>query len=176
SSLAEAAHAARDAHYRRMLARLDGPLPQKLLLGLALLLSETPWRGRSGRLPKRLAGPVKMRAARALEQGRRRQLRRGKRFLHLSDPERHRLRVAAKRHGYAMDMLGAIWGKPRKQQAYRRNVKALQAALGALNDMEATRGLLDEIVEGGPAPGLERAIGAMLGWSAREKQEQLATL
>jgi triphosphatase len=174
--LAEAAHAARDVQYRRMLDRLDGPQPQKLLLGLALLLSGHPWRKPDGSLPRRLADPAEKRATKALARGHRRQLRRGKRFASLSDRERHRLRIAAKRQTYAMDMLGPIWGKPGKQRAYRRSVKDLQAALGALNDIETTRGLLDALAADTPAPALHRAIGAVAGWSARDKREKVEAL
>lgn len=174
--LVEAAQAARDTQYRRMLARLDGPLPPKLLLGLALLVSDTPWRGPRGELRKRLAGPVTPRAAKALAHLQRRQLRRGKRLLQLSDRERHRLRISVKRHTYAMDMLEPLWSKPKRQQAYRRNVKALQTALGTLNDIETTRGLLDTLAADLPAPALQRAIGAVLGGAAHEKREQLAAL
>ncbi|WP_084639764.1 CHAD domain-containing protein [Kaistia adipata] len=175
SPLAEAAQSARDAQGRQMLARLDGPLPQKLLLGLALLVSDTPWRGPHGDLRKRLAGPVKPRAAKALARMQRRQLRRGKRLLQLSDRERHRLRISVKRHSYAMDMLAPLWSKPRKQTLYRGRVKALQQALGALNDIETTRALLERF-SSMPAPGLQRAIGAVLGAAAHEKREQLAAL
>lgn len=174
--LAEAALAARNTHYRELLARLDGPLPQKLLLGLALLLSEQPWHGPRGKLPKRLSSPVKDKAAKSLARGQRRQLRRGKGLRELSDRERHRLRIGAKRHGYAMDMLGGVWGKSGKQRAYRRSVRDLQATLGALNDIETTRVLLEEIGTEQMAPGLNRAIGAVLGCSAREKRERLAAL
>jgi triphosphatase len=176
SPLAEAARAARDAQYRRTLARLDGALPQKLLLALALLLSETPWRGSGSRLAKRLEAPVKERAAKSLEHGQRQQLRRGKHLLRLSDAERHHLRISAKHHTYAMDMLESLWGKARKQRAYRSRVKALQTALGTLNDIQTTRGLLDTLAAEHPEPGLQRAIGAVLGWSEHEKRERLAAL
>jgi triphosphatase len=170
------ASAARERSYRQMLARLDGPLPQKLLLGLALLLSERRWRGSSGRVPPRLKGNVKAGSVKALERARRRQMRHGKRILALSDEARHRLRIDTKRLGYTIDFLGPVWTKPRKCLTYRRDVKRLQDGLGALCDTETTHRLLERIGSETVSPEVHKAIGAILGWSARDKRDQLASI
>ncbi|WP_201403690.1 CHAD domain-containing protein [Kaistia sp. 32K] len=176
SALIEEANAARNEGYRQMLARLDGPLPQKLLLGLALLLAQPPWRAGGAPAPKRLADKLKPRAARELSRAQRRQKRHGKRITELSDEERHRVRIDAKRLGYTIDFLGPVWPKRRKRHAYRAHVKSLQTALGALNDLRTTRRLLDQIAAETPSPAVHQAVGAVLGWSARDKREQLEAL
>jgi triphosphatase len=175
-SLLGEATGARDASYRRMLVSLDGPLPQKLLLGLALLLSERRWRGSDGNLPPRLTGKTKAGAVRELERAHRRQMRHGKRILALSDEARHRLRIDTKRLGYTIDFLGPVWTKPRKRLTYRRDVKRLQDVLGALCDTETTHRLLDRIGSETVSPEVHKAIGAILGWSARDKRDQLASI
>ena len=73
-------------------------------------------------------------------------------------------------------MLAPLWSRPKKQNPYRGRVKALQAALGTLNDIETTRALMDTLAADLPAPGLQRAIGAVLAGAAHEKREQLAAL
>jgi triphosphatase len=171
-----AAGAERHAQYKAMLKRLDGPQPQRLLLGLALLVSRQPWRGPDGSVSGRLCKGVARSAAKSLTRTRRRQMRRGRKLDRLSDRERHRLRIATKLHSYAIDMLAPIWPKPARQQRYARDVAQLQAKLGRLNDLETTRGLLGDLAAADADPALHRAIGAVLGAVAQEKRERLSKL
>lgn len=176
AALTEAAATARHAGYRRVRALLDGPLPQKLLLGLALLISERRWRRESNPIAKRLAVGVRSRAEREIARADRKLGRQGKQLHTLSEEGRHALRIEIKHLGYTVDFLQPIWKPSRKITRYRDRLKALQTGLGSLTDAGTAQQLLNRIAMDDPSPAVQKAVGAIGGWAARDKIERLASL
>lgn len=174
--LIEGAATARHDGYRRVRALLDGPLPQKLLLGLALVLSQQRWRGDGNKLAKRLAIRVGERAKRDVARADKRLKANGKRIERLADEARHELGAGANSLGHTIDFLEPIWQGSKKIGRYRDRVQALQTSLGALGDAQSTQQLLNRIAEDDLSPAIQRAVGAIAGWSARDKVERLAAL
>lgn len=176
AALTEAAATARHDSYRRVRALLDGPLPQKLLLGLALTLSQQRWRGEGGGISKRLAGGIRGRAAREISRVDRRLRNRSKQLHNLTDEARHELRIDLKRLRYTMEWLEPIWPRSARIRRYQERINALQSALGSLNDARTAQQLLNRIASDDPSPVTQRAVGAIAGWTARDKEHQLMAL
>jgi triphosphatase len=174
--LTEAAASARHDSYRRVRALLDGPLPQKLLLGLALTLSQQLWRDKGDGISKRLAGSIRRRATREISRADRR-LRNYRKQLHnLTDEVRHELRIDVKRLRYTIEWLEPIWPRSARIRRYQERIGALQSALGSLNDARTAQQLLNRIASDDPSPMTQRAIGAIAGWTARDKEHRLTAL
>lgn len=82
--------------------------------------------------------------ARQVLERRLRQLRRsGKDFANLPPPQRHQVRIAAKRLRYAADAFAGLYGD--RAQDYIRHLSHLQDMLGAANDAAVASGLLREL-------------------------------
>ncbi|WEK49268.1 MAG: CHAD domain-containing protein [Candidatus Kaistia colombiensis] len=174
--LTEGAAVARQEGYRRVRLLLDGPLPQKLLLGLAFIVSQQRWRDEGGRTSKRLAGDVRVRAKREVARLDKRLLDRGKRLRRLPDETRHALAVEVKHLRDTIELLQSIWPRPARIRRYRDRVQALQSALDGLDDARTTQLLLNRIASDDPSPLVQRAVGAIGGWVARDKIDRLSAL
>ncbi|MCX5577415.1 CHAD domain-containing protein [Kaistia terrae] len=176
AALTEAAATARHDSYRRVRVLLDGPLPQKLLLGLALALSQQHWRGEAGVISKRLAGGIRRRATREISRADRQLRNHGKQLQNLTDEARHELRIEVKRLRYTIEWLEPIWPRSNRIRRYQKRINALQSVLGSLNDARAAQQLLNRIASDDPSPISQRAVGAIAGWTVRDKAFQLAAL
>lgn len=176
AALTEGAATARHESYRRTGDLLAGPLPQKLLLGLALLLSQTPWREADGRVPKRLAARIEARARREIARADRRLRENGKRLSRLSDEERREVDGAVRQFAHALACLAPLWPRSARLKRYRDRVLGLQAGLDELAVMSTTQRLLEHVAADDFSPVVQRAAGAMSGWAARDKLDRLAAL
>ena len=174
--LTEAAAAARHEGYRRVHVLLDGPLPQRLLLGLALLVSQQRWRGGANALSRRLAGSVRARAKRDIARLDKRARDRGKSLRRLSGEKRQDLAGDVRQLAEALELLAPLWHRTARTRRYRQRVQALQAALDGLQAAETALRLLDRIAEDDPSPVVQRAVGAIGGWSVRDRADRLAGL
>jgi len=117
---------------------------QKLLLNLGAWLCTQPWRD-TAEVNAKIGPPVVGFAAGVLQKRHRQLRKRGKHIATLSPPERHAVRIAAKKLRYAAEFFLSLY--PRKQpRAYIAALSGLQDVLGALNDATTTIALLQEII------------------------------
>jgi triphosphatase len=149
----------------------DSQRTQRLLLRLGAWLWREPWRVGGGDGPNQ---PVMAFAARVLGRRHRQVRRLGKNLAALGTPERHRLRIAAKKLRYAAEFFAGLYPHKRSQ-SYLKTLAALQDVLGRLNDQATTARLLGEVKGTRPTAARMEAIGLVQGWTAcRTEQELLA--
>ncbi|MDO8900517.1 MAG: CHAD domain-containing protein [Phenylobacterium sp.] len=114
-------------------------------------------------------GPATAFAAEALGARRRKLAKRGRGLMALSDSQRHQVRIQAKKLRYAAEAFRPLL----KDKAARRLIKktkALQAALGALNDGATAEALLTSLDLDGPAL---YAAGHLAGELATDRDGRL---
>jgi hypothetical protein len=176
AALSDAAAAARLESHRRVRALLDGPLPQRLLLGLAFLVSQPRWRGDDGAISKRLAAKFRVRSKREIARLDKRLQDRGKALRRLPEDTQQALRGDVVHLAAVMDLVAPLWPRPPRFRRYRQHVHALQSALDGLHEARMTQQGLNRIAEQDPSPAVQRAVGAIGGWSVRDRTERLSKL
>jgi triphosphatase len=62
-------------------------------------------------------------------------LKRGRRLRELEPAARHKLRIEAKKLRYAADVFVGVFDRPKRAKAFVEALKAVQEALGDLNDI-----------------------------------------
>lgn len=95
-------------------------------------------------------GPAGEFAIQALSARRRKLAKRGQGLMELSDSERHQVRIQAKKLRYAAEAFRPLL-KDKPARRLIKKTKALQAALGALNDGATAEALLTSLALEGPA-------------------------
>lgn len=115
-------------------------------------------------------------AGRVLGHLHRRVLRRGRHFRDLPPEGRHGVRLALKRLRYALDFFQDLIGPKKEVKQFLKGIAKLQDMLGHANDAATTRPCLAALAAGDATPGVERGIGAVVGWQARDRIEANATL
>ncbi|MBB5609701.1 MULTISPECIES: CYTH and CHAD domain-containing protein [unclassified Janthinobacterium] len=119
-----------------------------LVLGLQRWLHGCDWRSsRTPRQLQRLDAGVHGFAQRTLRADQRRLMKRGKRLLHATPQQRHRVRIAAKKTRYATEFFASLL-HTRKVRPYVGRLSVLQDALGAMNDVRVADRLLQELPNG----------------------------
>lgn len=78
----------------------------------------------------------------------------GKNLASLNDPERHEVRIAAKKLRYAAEFFAPLFDEARAQ-TYLAALEVLQDALGSLNDIAVTAGLVESLLGPDAQPVLE---------------------
>ena len=111
--------------------------------------------------------PLKEFSRAVLDRQRARAVKRGKKVILLPDAARHKLRIAIKNLRYSVDFFGALFGRPRRRQAYIKKLSALQDLLGNRNDIVVARAYVEQLRSETGAE-MERVLGFVLGWYARE--------
>ncbi len=107
--------------------------------------------------------PARKLAARALSR-RRRQIRRsGPELERLPAEARHELRISAKKARYAAELLGEMFRRPGLQRRTVKALKAMQDALGALNDIHVGRQIAARIAREAGTAEIGFAAGALAG-------------
>ena len=161
--LAAACGTARERAYERVRAALRAERYTQLLLALG------------GALERPLAAqtPV-LDVARDLLNARQAKLRKAAKKAAGRDAEwLHRLRIRFKKLRYATEFLGSLFGQPRRRRRLIDAAKALQDALGRLNDMTTTPALLATLPDDA-AHAFGR--GAIAGWQAARVDEAMRAL
>jgi triphosphatase len=102
--------------------------------------------------------------ATATLRNRHKQLRkRGEHLVTLAPPERHAVRIAAKKLRYAAEFFSPLFVRKRTR-SYVGALSQLQDVLGTLNDAATTVGLLHEIPAADDAVWRQQAKGIVHGW------------
>jgi CHAD domain-containing protein len=116
-----------------------------------------------------LLEPAAMLACRVLTRLHRRALKRGEGFRHLQPEARHKLRIALKKLRYATEFFQELYGTRADTGSYLKCLAKLQTALGHANDATITRPFLSMLASDPVTPEIQRTIGAVIGWQARER-------
>lgn len=120
----------KQAHQRRVAARLDGNAYRKLMTGLERLLEHDLASGS----PALSGVPVAEAGRSALRKALKRVRKRARGLPHLSPSDLHRLRIACRRARYLAEFLVGLLPAPLKDLADR--LKAVQDVLGTLHDRD----------------------------------------
>jgi len=136
----------RSEAYAAVGLRLKSDEWRQFLLELVAWINAGPWL--SGGADDGLDQPASGFAASVLDKWLRRVRKRGRDLAALSPEERHRVRIAAKKLRYGSEFFASL--DPEKKAVKRRKaflsvLSDLQDSLGALNDMETGRDILDDL-------------------------------
>ncbi|WP_449222276.1 CYTH and CHAD domain-containing protein [Tistrella mobilis] len=111
-------------------------------------------------------------AARVLDKRLRKVLRRGRGLGKLAPEARHEVRIQVKKLRYACEFFGGLATDPKQATRFGKRLKALQDALGLLNDIAVARGRLEELAA---RPALAFGAGMIAGTHAAGQDEVLRT-
>ena len=135
----------REIAYARVQDVLAAPRYRRLLIDLSAWLTGGAWRTRKPK--KQTRGTIGDIVALELHRWDSR-IRKGAEAMHDLDPdERHKVRIRAKSLAYVCELTaGLVASRARKERmAYLKALKAMQSALGELNDARVSAALLDDL-------------------------------
>jgi CHAD domain-containing protein len=161
----------RIASYAMLREALMEPRYTRFHLSLRRWVERRNWRTEvPSQVLETLTEPVSTLAVRVLTRLHSKALREGAHFERLQTEERHDLRITLKKLRYAAEFFLPIFAQHASAKRYVAQLSKLQDALGHANDSAATGSLLVNVSEQAEVrPDVHRAIGALIGWSARER-------
>jgi triphosphatase len=124
---------------------------RRVVLGTAIWLIDGAWLRRKNEAGDR---PIEAFAHDVLGKRTRRILKTIKRVADLNPSDRHKLRIAVKKLRYAGGFFASLVAKSKGKKARERfdkQLKAMQSALGTLNDMAVHERLARQYIDAGPA-------------------------
>jgi inorganic triphosphatase YgiF len=147
-----------------------------LALNLERWLAARAWRAEiDAEQLARLEGPVRGLAEQLLQRRHRQLRRRGRGLAQLSDPERHRVRVAAKKLRYAVEFFAGLY--PGKAvRPYLSGLTGLQDVLGAFNDAATTLRHAQSLCAHVRDERCREEAGVLAGWAVAAMSGQLSRL
>ena len=155
--------------YERAAKAIDSPRFRTLTLETAAWLRTGPWTADEATATAR-GGPAPEFAADALKRRRKKILKAGKRLADLDRPTRHRVRIQAKILRYAAEDLGGLFpDHPRRAERFVESLKALQDALGALNDLAFGEDLARGVALASDSADAAFAVGRLTGERASDE-------
>lgn len=168
----------REASYADLRTGLRDPAYNRFQLALGHWIERRGWRNEvSGDGLTSLSEPVSAFAALTLDRLYKKVLKQGAHFRHLSAGDRHQLRITLKKLRYTAEFFAGVYGDHGGAGRWLSRLSKLQTALGRDHDAVTLPELLAAIEGGEPAaPDLQRPIGALLGWSARDSGTAAETL
>ena len=110
-----------------------------------------------------LDSPMVQLADRLLQKRLRAVRKRGRRFAHLSLPDRHEVRIATKKLRYAVDFCAPLYDAS-STKPFVKQLKRLQSLLGLLQDQAMAVSVLNQLAPNGSNADLARAAGLVAGW------------
>ncbi|MBU6458676.1 MAG: CHAD domain-containing protein [Bradyrhizobium sp.] len=132
---------ARNAGFAKARAAVESDRYRRLLLDCALWLIDGDWRNDTDDLRRALRErPARMLAEEELGRRTRKIVKRARKLLSLNATKRHELRIAVKKLRYGRQFFASLntdSGRRKMRRKVDRTLKALQAALGNLNDIRA---------------------------------------
>jgi CHAD domain-containing protein len=139
-------------------------------LSLSRWIASRGWRNElENRWLAVLLEPAAMLAGRVLTRLHRRALKRGEGFQHLPPEARHKLRIALKKLRYATEFFQGLYSTHADTTSYLKCLASLQNALGHANDATITQPFLSMLASDPVTPEIQRTIGAVIGWQARDR-------
>lgn len=175
--LRAAAEPHRAASYAALREALQDGAYNRFQLSLGHWIERRGWRNE---VPSEglgiLTEPISVLAGRALTKLEDKALKRGEHFRRLPAQSRHRLRITLKKLRYATEFFLPLHGESADAKRYLSRLSKLQDALGYDHDAASLPELLGAIGQDATTPELHRAIGALIGWQARDGQVAAETL
>jgi len=173
--LAAALDRERKAAYERVELAILSERHAAGMLRLSHWFEVRGWRDGSAEQSALLASPISELAPRLLDRRWREVRKRSKRFGRLTAPQRHKLRIAAKKLRYTMELLGGLFDQDDLQEFMKR-LKRLQDDLGYANDVRVAHDILPELCAGARRGPVARAGARLLEWHERALAEAERTL
>ena len=168
--LRQAAEPHRSASYAALREALMDPRYTRFQLSLRRWIERRDWRTEVPSVAlETLTEPASALAVRVLARLRRKALKQGAHFGRLEPEARHELRITLKKLRYAAEFFLPIFSDGPSAKRYIAQLSKLQDALGHANDSTATRSLLRVTGQAELTPDLHRAVGALIGWLARDQ-------
>lgn len=166
AGLRAAAEQARNAGCRRARDALLSRRRAVLALRMGAWIEAREWRRQDvSEAAADLFAPIEDFAGALLDKRHRQALRRGRGFRKLDAEGRHELRIALKKLRYACEFFQSLY-QPKPVARFWKQLSALQAALGHLNDVATAVRLLDGVAPDGGGMTPEGA-GIVVGWHGR---------
>jgi triphosphatase len=161
--LTTALNRARRAAYDRVAQAICSERHAAEMLHLSHWFEARGWRVGSEPSPL-MSSPIAELAPRLLDRRWRDLRKRSKGFRRLTARQRHKLRVAAKKLRYAIELLGSLFDQA-ELQAFVKHLKRLQDDLGYANDVHVAHDLLRDLPMQGASRSAVGSAGAhMLEW------------
>jgi triphosphatase len=142
--LAVALNREREAAYERVERSILSERHAAGMLRLSHWFEARGWRDGPAERSALLTSPIGELAPRLLDRRWRAVRKRSKRFGRLTAPQRHKLRIAAKKLRYTMELLGSLFDQ-NDLQAFMKHLKRLQDDLGYANDVRVASDILAEL-------------------------------
>ena len=115
-------------------------------------------------------------ASRSLAHLHRKVVKRGAHFQHLRPEDRHQVRIALKKLRYTAEFFRHSQRENDELPGFLASIAKLQNALGHDNDVAMTAPLLSTLERDGLARGVQRSIGVVMGWQARDRLAEAKAL
>ena len=140
----------RERGFARAKAAVESERYRKLILATALWLIDGKWtKDKDARIVARREQPAAAFAADVLRLRLRKIVKKSRKLDQLDALSRHRLRIAVKKLRYATEFFSSLFDRPKAIKARNRfgkDLKALQSALGKLNDITVHQDLTRPLV------------------------------
>lgn len=148
AQLTQAAQALAQAKHALVAQAVASTRYTALMLGLQRWLHGSDWRSScTPRQLQRLDAGVQGFARRTLRADQHKLMKRGKRLLHATPQQRHRVRIAAKKTRYATEFFASLFSNG-KVRPYVGRLAVLQDELGEMNDVQVADRLLQQLPNG----------------------------
>ncbi|MEI7931654.1 MAG: CHAD domain-containing protein, partial [Alphaproteobacteria bacterium] len=156
----------RIAAYARAQSAVNSRRFANLVLKIALWVEDGAWRGTGDTIQRSLqSNPIGPFASEVVARMTRHIKKRGEHLRELDVEHRHRLRIRAKRLRYATDFFAHAFGDggTKRRREFSEGLKAMQTALGRLNDMALARDAALDVISGGSSKALVFVAGELVG-------------
>jgi triphosphatase len=174
--LREAVERQRKSSYAALQAVLADPRCSRFLLSLGNWVERRGWRNEiDSEAPAVLSQPMPALADKILTRPHRKALKRGAHFRQLDTDAQHDLRIDLKKLRYAAEFFLPLYASHAPAKRYVARLAKLQNSLGRARDITSARTLLNAIRQD-DQPALHLAIGAVIGWQARDQVAVVKTL
>jgi triphosphatase len=173
AALANVAAKAHSAAYRKVRSALNSARYSALALTMASWIEHRAWRDHVAQ--DALDAPLVELAGPLLTKRQRHVMKRGKGFRKLTAAERHQVRIALKKHRYAMEFFSGLYPDSHTRP-FIAAMRILQHALGAANDVATAEHLTAFLIDRAEAGGkdtdkVRSGAGKVLGWHTHAAAE-----
>jgi len=173
AAISTVVESARAGAHARAQAAVTSKRFRDLLLEADAWIETGPWLEAGGRAEARRSAPASEFAVKALGRRWKRVSRRGRELKDLGDADRHHLRIDAKKLRYAFEAFAPLFDA-REGERFLKRLKALQDALGALNDAAVATRLVERLAPKGA--GAAEASRLLLAREARRGRQMKAAV
>jgi len=157
---------ARVAAYARAQSAVNSRRFANLVLEIALWVEDGAWRRTDDTRARAVQStPIGPFASEALARMAKNIKKRGEHLRELDVEHRHRLRIRAKRLRYSTDFFANAFGEGgiKRRREFSEGLKAMQTALGRLNDMALASDAALSVIEGSSSKALVFVAGELVG-------------